>query len=218
MKNNILLLVDCQYDFIDGSLAVPGAKVLMGNLGMFLENFYIGRIKYDKVFFTVDWHPADHCSFKEQGGQWPAHCIQYTHGAAIDKQVFDPVVLGKVPYHVIEKGWDRDKEAYSAFERIPSQFNLPTDDHKVYEPEDTHIDIAGIAYDYCVKSCAIDLAKDGYDIRIMRQFCPQVAMESAKEATKEMREYKNIEIINSFLIKGAGVDARTVPSPFVTKE
>ena len=60
----ILLVVDAQRDFIDGSLAVPGAEAIIPE---------INRIKggFDNVYFTLDWHPKDHCSFKGNGGTWP---------------------------------------------------------------------------------------------------------------------------------------------------
>ncbi len=197
--DNILLLVDCQYDFIDGSLAVPGAVHDMGILDIYLNRIARGEVKYEKIFFTVDWHPINHCSFEANGGQWPRHCVQFTHGAAIYDKIFRGVMATKIPYHVIEKGWNEEKEAYSAFEYGPCAFKLPGSNHEVFKPENTHIDVGGIAYDYCVKNCVIDLAKEGYDIRVLRQFCPQIAEDTAHKATEEMKAFKNVEIIRSFL-------------------
>ena len=59
-----LALIDLQNDFIDGSLAV-------GN-----EKFYkawkhtkqlIEKEHFDVVLATMDYRPANHCSFKAQG-------------------------------------------------------------------------------------------------------------------------------------------------------
>ena len=50
-----------------------------------------------------------------------------------------------------------------------------------------------------MKNCVIDLAKEGYDIRVLRQVCPQISKDSADDATEEMRAFKNVEIIRSFL-------------------
>ena len=70
--DKILLIVDPQVDFISGSLAVEGAKEKMDALASALQN---GEIDCDYVMVTKDFHPSNHCSFKENGGQWPPHCV-----------------------------------------------------------------------------------------------------------------------------------------------
>lgn len=192
--DNILLLVDCQNDFINGSLAVPEAQNCMNNLQSYLDRMVRGWTEYKKVFFTVDWHPVNHCSFRENGGPWPRHCVQYTNGAAIYGKIIDKVMESGVSYCVIEKGRDKSKEAYSAFELSPCAFKLPNDVYGVFKPENTHIDVAGIAYDYCVKNCVVDLAKEGYDIRVLRRYCPQISKDTADKATDEMKAFGNVEI------------------------
>ena len=66
---------------------------------------------FDLVVATRDWHPADHASFREQGGPWPPHCVQGTHGAelhaALDRDRVDAIV---------DAGYRRDLEGYSGFE------------------------------------------------------------------------------------------------------
>jgi hypothetical protein len=32
-------------------------------------------------------HPANHCSFRTQGGPWPRHCVMYTYGASCPPQL-----------------------------------------------------------------------------------------------------------------------------------
>lgn len=68
--DKILLIVDPQVDFISGSLAVEGAKEKMDALASALQN---GEIDCDYVMVTKDFHPSNHCSFKENGGQWHPH-------------------------------------------------------------------------------------------------------------------------------------------------
>lgn len=75
--DKILLIVDPQVDFISGSLAVEGAKEKMDALASALQN---GEIDCDYVMVTKDFHPSNHCSFKENGGQWPPHCVKGTTG------------------------------------------------------------------------------------------------------------------------------------------
>ena len=60
---NVLVVVDVQRDFFDpsGSLYVGGSEVLPEKIAELAGG-------YDAVIFTLDWHPANHCSFAEQGG------------------------------------------------------------------------------------------------------------------------------------------------------
>ena len=84
--NKLLLVIDCQYDFINGSLAVKGAGPTMDRLAEFIKE---NGASYKKIVLTADWHPLTHCSFKDNGGTWPKHCVQYTQGAAIYQPIID---------------------------------------------------------------------------------------------------------------------------------
>jgi len=63
---NILLVVDVQNDFIDGTLAFrkcgygQDALEVVEPINRLLKN---GR--WDKVMYTQDWHPENHISFIE---------------------------------------------------------------------------------------------------------------------------------------------------------
>lgn len=133
----ILLVVDAQRDFIDGSLAVPGAERIIPE---------INRIKgeFDKVYFTLDWHPKDHCSFKENGGTWPEHCVHHTLGASLACGLLDG--LEETRTRFILKGRDKDREEYGAFADI--SLNV-TDSHSLFRTGD-EVTICGIAAEYCV--------------------------------------------------------------------
>ena len=74
----VLVVVDVQRDFFDpaGALYVGGSEVLPEKIAEMAAG-------YDGVIFTLDWHPANHCSFAAQGGIWPSHCVAYTQGAGL---------------------------------------------------------------------------------------------------------------------------------------
>lgn len=76
--NRLLVVVDVQRDFFDpaGSLYVSGSEALPEKIAAIAP-------EYDAVVFTLDWHPGDHCSFKDLGGIWPSHCVAYTQGAGL---------------------------------------------------------------------------------------------------------------------------------------
>ena len=79
-KNNVLMIIDPQYDFISGSLECSDAIEKMTKLAYYIRE---NGEKYDSIVITLDWHPIDHCSFIENGGEWPMHCVAYTKGASI---------------------------------------------------------------------------------------------------------------------------------------
>jgi nicotinamidase/pyrazinamidase len=152
MGRKILIIVDGQYDFLEGgALAVEGGRDAMTNLTEFIEKHYK---EYDGIFLTADWHPITHCSFKDNGGIWPTHCVQFSHGAAIYQPILDVLDDLKVDYDVLTKGCDEDHEEYSIFKNVTSEAYLKG--MNKYN-EIGVVDICGIAGDYCV----LDTIKDG---------------------------------------------------------
>ena len=80
MDNKALLVVDPQIDFITGSLPVPGAEQAMDKLAEYIKE---NGAEYTHVIVTADRHPLTHCSFTQNGGEWPRHCVADSVGAAI---------------------------------------------------------------------------------------------------------------------------------------
>ena len=148
-----LIIVDCQNDFISGTMAVKGAKQVIDNIKKFITT---NVSKLSKVIFTVDWHPFNHCSFKRNGGQWPTHCVQYTPGACIEPKLLKHVQsFNNLPYEVSTKGELPEIERYGAFADIDyRQDFLGTVyymDSVVTMDAETEPIVCGIAGDYCVK-------------------------------------------------------------------
>lgn len=153
--NRILLIVDPQNDFISGTLAVPGAKYAMDALA----NYLISPVKdgeepFSFVAVTLDTHPLEHCSFKENGGEWPQHCVfdpaqfDQCEGWLMYKlllEILDDKDSAFTQYYL--KGTDSIKEEYSIFENEYYGECLKNDLSKY---EDCEVWVAGIAGDYCV--------------------------------------------------------------------
>jgi nicotinamidase-related amidase len=143
-----LIIVDCQYDFIVGSLVVRNANTIIDNITSYISN---NKDNIDKIVFTLDWHPINHCSFRVNGGKWPVHCVQYSMGASINSKLFDTVKRLGIPYDTILKGTDANIEEYGAF-NIASFSNCLFDiAHEVPINPTADIVVCGIAGDYCVK-------------------------------------------------------------------
>lgn len=162
----LLLIIDAQYDFINGSLAVDGAEEKMINLSN-----HIKSNDYDSIYFTIDWHPFNHSSFIENNGKWPKHCVQYTHGASIYNDVIYEAYKKCKDIKIFGKGMNPTKDSYSILdETIMSRLFLMSMNNfdEIY--------VCGICGDICVKYTIIDMIK--YDLNnkltVLRDFCPSI--------------------------------------------
>lgn len=148
-----LIIVDCQNDFITGSMAVNGAKKAVENIKKFISN-NISNIC--KIIFTVDWHPYNHMSFKNNGGQWPIHCVQFTPGACIEPKLLKYVQSTEINYEISTKGEMKEVEQYGAFDEIEFVSDELGQryyfDSLVTADAESDFVVCGIAGDYCVKS------------------------------------------------------------------
>lgn len=150
--NNLLIIVDPQIDFTTGSLAVEKGPEAMEVLA---KVFDAGLAKkYSQIIVTQDFHPANHCSFVEQGGVFPPHCVQGTEGVNVYPALQEALNKVETPITYLTKGNLAEKEEFSIFQNEENGVVLTKliNDNK-YES----IDICGIASDYCVYETAKDL-------------------------------------------------------------
>ena len=159
MPTKALLVVDCQYDFIDGTLACEGAKDAVRRIVT-----YINAHPEVSVHYSTDWHPLRHCSFIPNGGTWPIHCVAGSHGAELH-QIFAREVLRleqrPVKETIYRKGTNIKQEEYSAF----AAFN--TLGRTVAQDVGDDVIICGIASEFCVRESALALLKARRKVTIM---------------------------------------------------
>ena len=165
--NKLLLLVDVQYDFINGSLAVSGAPEVMDNLANYIASQPKGT--FASIVMTADFHPYGHTSFKDNGGLWPVHCVQHSHGAAIYQPVFEAVMNLYPEAQVLTKGDDAAVDEYSIMANKASAKNLLELIENLGIEE---IYVAGLCGDYCVGNSIKDLVAAGHGdkIRVLTRF------------------------------------------------
>lgn len=189
-----LIIVDCQNDFITGTLTVKGAKAAVEEIKKFIKSHYK---EIEKIVFTVDWHPYNHSSFKKYGGQWPHHCVQYTPGACIEPKLLKYVQSLDIYYEVSQKGCIEEVEEYGAFSEITRGGDTLFGE-KIYldiievNPNSTFV-VCGIAGDYCVKSTIQNMLNG--DI-IPKVFCPGIAsIDGGKTLSEFIKENKLEKIV-----------------------
>ena len=150
----MLIIVDPQIDFTTGSLATAKGPEAMDRLAKAIENGVLD--KYTWVIVTQDAHPTNHCSFVENGGVFPPHCVQGTDGMNVYpalQQALNAKAVN-IDIHYMTKGDLADKEEFSIFQNAKSSEKLTT---TIKEIDFKDIDICGIATDYCVYETTKDL-------------------------------------------------------------
>ena len=173
-----LIIVDVQNDFCEGgSLAVPsGAEVARG-----ITELLATDPDYAHIVATKDFHvePGEHFSeHPDYSVSWPRHCEAHTHGAEFHPE-FDPSAVEAV----FLKG--QYSAAYSGFEGCDDDGTSLTDWLRARGVD--HVDIAGIATDYCVVATATDAVEAGFSTRVLLDLTAGVAQESTARAVEDMR-------------------------------
>lgn len=180
---NALLVVDVQADFVQGgSLAVPGGLQVAAMIARHVRHF---KYEYQFVVASRDFHEnapdhiSDHPDFVNT---WPPHCIAGTPGVAFVPTIQN-LVREKFIQAVVTKG--RNAAAYSAFEGLDNRGHPLLDVLK--EQRVDHIDICGLATDYCVRASALDARKNNFQVRVLVNLCAAVKEETGQQALEEMR-------------------------------
>jgi nicotinamidase/pyrazinamidase len=173
--DDMLLVVDMQYDFLPGgSLAVAGGDEIILLINR------LGR-RFNNVVMTQDWHPAGHISFASShdgakpfeimqlpyGPQvlWPDHCVQGTRGAEFSSEI-------ELPHTqlVIRKGYHDVVDSYSGFQEADRKTKTGLEGY-LNERGIKRLFVAGLATDFCVNWTAVDAAMAGFEVYVIEDAC-----------------------------------------------
>ena len=162
-----LLVVDMQVDFCQGgALAAYDTESVIEEVNKLIDEYSTeGRL----VIFTRDWHPENHCSFRDFGGQWPAHSVKDTRGAQLH-----PALVIPDCHLLVSKATEPDKEAYSGFDGTGL-------DRLIKNLRISSLEVCGIATEYCVRSSVEDAVRLGYKVEVRREAIRPVALGSPEE-------------------------------------
>ena len=164
----ILLVVDVQKDFIDGTLGSEAAQKALPAIQKYVEDFRNSTQLSKAVIFTQDYHTAIDNTVEMQ--QIPEHCIENTSGSAIMVPIAacEDIILK----HDFMMDWYNAVE----IEKLVAENNIAN------IPDE--IEIIGYCTDICVISNALLLRKKcpKTQITILEDLCVGTSAEAHQAA------------------------------------
>ena len=163
---NVLIVIDMQNDFIDGSLGTPEAQAIVPNVKKKIEEY---RSRGDEIVFTRDTHKLDYLNTNE-GKHLPVeHCIYDTWGWHIHPclQMPNELIINKKTFGFM--GWDIWAGCL--------------------DEKNTNIEMIGLCTDICVVSNALILKAmfPEANITVDASCCAGVTPESHSAALTTMK-------------------------------
>lgn len=165
----ILVVVDMQNDFVDGSLGTEEAAAIVPNVAKKIREF-----DGDEIFVTYDTHHENYMDTLE-GKKLPVvHCIEGSHGHELNAEVKD-ALTGKKYYEVQKAGFGSFSITRGLKERFPG--------------EEMDFEVVGLCTDVCVVSNVL-IMRAGYPnsrIRVDVSCCAGITPETHKAALETMK-------------------------------
>ena len=172
----VLVVVDMQNDFIDGSLGTKEAQAIVPNVKRKVEEAVQNG---DLIIYTRDTH-FDHYLDTREGKKLPVkHCIQGTHGWNIPDELMPPAGY--------EHCYLDDKYSFGLYD-LPNRFHSRMmRQGKPFKYDE--IELVGLCTDICVVSNALILKSffaDLFEISVDATCCAGVTPETHEAALKTM--------------------------------
>lgn len=166
MKKKVLIIIDMQNDFIDGSLANPAAQVIVPGICELIETG-----DYNEIILTRDTHAEDYLTTAE-GKKLPIeHCIYGTQGWEVNSEIV---------------------KAVNAKQVANSYINKPTFGYlhwnKLSNLDEADVDFVGTCTDICVVSNAL-IVKATFpnaNVRVLGNLCAGLTPEKHEAALNTM--------------------------------
>lgn len=172
-SGDALLLVDVQIDFCPGGkLPIPDGDKVVPFINEYVQAAEAAGVP---IVVSRDWHPREHPSFLDQGGDWPAHCVQDSEGAALHPDLHIPERAV-----VVSKGTRFDQDQLNAFDQTGLEVFLQKQGVK-------RLWVAGLALDVCVLLTVEGAREHGFDVEVLLAGCRPVTDEGGLEAQARMQ-------------------------------
>lgn len=191
MNDSALVIVDVQNDFCEGgALPVSGGNAVAEAIADFVET---SGHNYNLILFTADWHTSPPSSngapvpdSPDFIDPWPAHCIKNTRGAAFHD------AIGRIPKYredIFRKS--QEHANYSGLHGINSNGDTLAEVLKFSEIK--HVDIVGIAGEFCIKYTALDCVAEGFVVSVLPRMVASIGGAATTAAVVQIIENASYE-------------------------
>lgn len=190
-ERDALLVVDTTPTFCEGGgLPVSGGNAVAERIAAYVDA-HAGD--YAEIIPSEDWH-IDAPGHIAAEGETPDFVTSFpAHGPAGEPEAMLHPALDRVRDRftgLVRKGMH--EAAFSMFEGVvvddPDQLD-PTGallaDH-LHEKGITHLDVVGIATDFCVARTALDGVAEGFTVRVLEDLTAHVGEETLADARRRM--------------------------------
>lgn len=148
----VLVVVDMQKDFIDGSLANVAAQEIIEPIADYIKSFA------GPIIFTQDTHQNDYLETYEGKNLPVEHCIQFTEGWTVNQKLIDAA-----RQNVEKSHWD-----YFTKPTFGYATQLSNKIYKMVEGKEVNqIEFVGTCTDICVISNVLGLKEHMPDVDII---------------------------------------------------
>lgn len=183
-RKHLIVVVDMQIDFIDGSLATPGAQEIIQPICQLIDRFEDSATKgNNKTYYLVtkDTHDAETYLDSPEGKDIPVlHCIKGTRGHNLNEEILSELLSIKpTTLCVIEK-----KE----FKMSLSEAEGFTEVTGVSFEDVTDVHVFGLITDVCVEANALllkELCKNA-TITVYENLCKTLTFDAHIESLARM--------------------------------
>lgn len=163
----LLVVIDMQNDFIDGSLGTKEAEAIVENVKDKIRSY-----PSTDVFATMDTHPVNYLETQEGRNLPVEHCIEGTDGWQIRSDIAELLVDSVV----------FDKPTFGSTKLADYIKNIA-------DREEIEVELVGLCTDICVVSNALLLKASMPEVKISvdPKCCAGVTPESHEAALKTMQ-------------------------------
>lgn len=173
----ILILVDCQNDFIDGSLGTKEAQEIVPNIVEKIKEY--NNIEKSLICITKDTHNINYL-FTQEGKNLPVkHCIKGQTGWQLNKDIEQAI-----------KEYQKTHKTITFLKDTFGSYELATEIYGMYcNNSNIEIEIVGLCTDICVISNAILIKNTDKEMKVTvdSKCCAGVNQEKHLAALEVMR-------------------------------
>ena len=194
----ILIVVDCQNDFIDGALGTAEAQAIVPKVADYIRNH---ADKDTVLLVTKDTHSSNYAETLEGKNLPVAHCIKNSYGWELNPAIQEAIYDTRGKYHSFDSYFPYisdhiiEKPSFGSID-LQNLLYMLDDEAGMQSGDIAEITLMGLCTDICLLAnsvlCKTTLPE--VPVRVVAECCAGITPESHERALEAMKMLQ-IEII-----------------------